>query len=595
MNLRICLLIFVLAGAGSSLTGANGVTLVATWGLVVSEPVIPYHWSGILYPVGSSITVRTARGIFRVCAAFAGPLPAWPVVENFQREITMNVFAFGLSKVALQVFFRPCSKFSPVKIRHFFPAVAFTFIASTSFGYVREFDNNIPLAWVKDRTVVMQLSLGTGTRILRDGFTSFNDSAIDALKTWNPHLAHLQFSWVKNSPVTAVEGDDEMSVIFDSKVFGSNFGSGTLAVTMLGYRNGNFEETDTVFNKAISWDSYRGPLTPPVFDFHRVAIHEFGHTLGLDHPDQATPKQNVVAIMNSVVSNLDTLAQDDINGVTAIYGTGPAYHSIPNAPVLMDLSARGTTYTGNNVLIGGFIVQGSQPAQLVVRCLAFSLASYGVPNALGDSVIELHDANNLIASNDDWFTSSDAETISSYHRDPPNSIESALLVTLNPGNYTAIVRSFSNAQQPATSGVALFEVYDLRRSGSRLGNVSARGQVGTGNNILIGGLIVGGSAPKPVVVRALGPTLTQFGVTGVLADPSLELRDGNGNLVEANNDWEQSPEASTIMADGKAPLNAKESAIARTLSPGNYTALVSGVGGTTGTALVEVYDESASP
>ena len=509
----------------------------------------------------------------------------------------MNVSASGLSKVALQVFFHPCSKFSPVKIRHFFPAVAFTFIASTSFGYVREFDNNIPLAWVKDRTVVMQLSLGTGTRILRDGFTSFNDSAIDALKTWNPHLAHLQFSWVKNSPVTAVEGDDEMSVIFDSKVFGSNFGSGTLAVTMLGYRNGNFEETDTVFNKAISWDSYRGPLTPDgVVDFHRVAIHEFGHTLGLDHPDKAQPPQNVVAIMKSHVSDLDTLAQDDINGAIAIYGTGPAYNSIPDGPVLMDLSTRGTTSTGDNVLIGGFIVQGSQPAQLIVRCLAFSLASFGIPNALGDSVIELHDANNnLIASNDDWFTSSDAETISSYHRDPPNSIESALLVTLNPGNYTAIVKSFSNAQQPATTGVALFEVYDLRRSGSRLGNVSTRGHVGTGDNILIGGLIVGGSAPKPVVVRALGPTLTQFGVTGVLADPNLELRDLNGNLLEANDDWQQSPEAATISAEGMAPLNAKESAMAPTLSPGNYTALVSGVGGTTGTALVEVYDESASP
>ena len=98
----------------------------------------------------------------------------------------MNVSASGLSKGLLQVISRDFSKFSPVKIRHFFPAVAFTFIASTSFGYVREFDNNIPLAWVKDRTVVMQLSLGTGTRILRDGFTSFNDSAIDALKTWNP-------------------------------------------------------------------------------------------------------------------------------------------------------------------------------------------------------------------------------------------------------------------------------------------------------------------------------------------------------------------------------------------------------------------------
>src|SRR5205807_6110221 len=113
-------------------------------------------------------------------------------------------------------------------------------------------------------------------------------------------------------------------------------------------------------------------------------------------------------------------------------------------------------------------------------------------------------------------------------------------------SYTAIVKSFSNSQQSAIPGVALFEVYDLRKSASRLGNVSTRGQVGTGDNILIGGLIVGGSTPKPVVVRALGPTLTQFGVTGVLANPYLELRDGNGNLVEANNDWQQSPQAATI-------------------------------------------------
>ena len=483
-----------------------------------------------------------------------------------------------------------------MRISHLFLAAITVALASASFGYVREFDNGTPLAWVKDRTVVMQLSLGSGTRNLRDGFTSFNDSAIDALKTWNPYLAHLQFSWVKNSPVTPAQGDDEMSVIFDNKVFGDNFGSGVLAVTLLAYRNGNFEETDTVFNNAISWDSYRGNLTPPVFDFHRVAIHEFGHTLGLDHPDQAQPKQNVVAIMNSRVSNLDTLAQDDINGVTSIYSTGPAYNAIPDAPVLMDLSTRGSTFTGNNVLIGSFIIQGSQPARLVVRCLAYSLASYGIPGALGDSVIELHDANNnLIASNDDWFTSSDAATISSYHRDPPNSIESALLVTLNPGNYTAIVRSFSSAQQPAQSGVALFEVYDLRSSSSRLGNVSSRGQVAAGSNVLIGGLILGGNTAKPVIIRALGPSLTQFGVTGVLADPALQLRDGNGNLVEANNDWQQSPEAATIIAHGKAPSNAKESAMAPALNPGNYTALVTGVGGTTGTALIDVYDESPSP
>jgi hypothetical protein len=487
-----------------------------------------------------------------------------------------------------------------VKISRLFLAAIAAALASPSFGYVREFDNGIPLAWVKDRTVVMQLSLGSGTRILRDGFTSFNDSAIDALQTWNPHLAHLKLSWVKNSPVTPAQGDDEMSVIFDNKVFGDNFGTGVLAVTLLAYRNGNFEETDTIFNSAYSWDSYRGPLPkppePPVYDVHRVAIHEFGHTVGLDHPDEAQPKQTVIAIMNSRVSDLDTLAQDDINGATAIYGTGPAYQSIPDAPVLMDLSTRGMTFTGNSVLIGGFIVQGSQPAQLIVRCLAYSLASYGIPGALGDSVIQLYDVHNtLIASNDDWFTSNDAPTISSYHRDPPNSIESALLVTLNPGSYTAIVRSYSDAQQAAQSGVALFEVYDLRKSTSRLGNVSTRGQVGTGANILIGGIIVGGNTSKPVIARALGPTLTQFGVTGALQNPYLELRDANGNLVEANNDWQQSPEAATIIADGKAPANAKESAMAPTLRPGNYTALVSGVGGTTGTGLIEVYDQSPPP
>jgi Matrixin len=481
---------------------------------------------------------------------------------------------------------------------HILLAAGLVVAVSTSSGYVREFDTTnpnapIPLAWVKDRSVQIQLSLGNNPMVLTDGFTSFNDSAADALNTWNPYLAHLHFSWIKNSPVTPAQGDDEMSAFFDSKVFGKSFGANALAVTILSYRSGNMEETDTVFNNAISWDSYRGPLTQPVFDFHRVAIHEFGHVLGLDHPDEATPKQNVVAIMNSRTSDLDTLAQDDIDGVMSIYGTGPAYNSIPNGPVLMNLSTRGTTNTGDNVLIGGFVIQGSQPAQFILRAIGFSLSTVGIANGLTDPVIELYDANqNLVASNDDWFISNDAPTLASYHLDPPNSIESALIVTLNPGNYTAIVKSFSSSTQPATTGIALFELYDLRTSSSRARNVSTRGQVGTGDDILIGGFVIGGSTAKPVVIRAIGPSLSQSNVPNPLSDPYLELRDSNGNLVEANDDWQQSPEAATIVADNLAPSSLKESAMAPTLAPGSYTALVRGVGGTTGTALVEIYDES---
>src|SRR5213594_1933432 len=162
----------------------------------------------------------------------------------------------------------------------FLAALVLGFGASPLFGYVLEGQS-----WTKDRTVVMQLSLGTGTVALSDGFTSFNQSAEDALNVWNQYLAHLKFAVVRNSPVTPAENDDEMSVFFSDTVFGDRFGSGVLATTILSYRGTTMEETDTVMNSARTWDSYRGPLRPGVDDFHRVVMHEFGHTLGLDHPD----------------------------------------------------------------------------------------------------------------------------------------------------------------------------------------------------------------------------------------------------------------------------------------------------------------------
>jgi hypothetical protein len=469
-------------------------------------------------------------------------------------------------------------------------ATALIMAASAASGFVLEGQS-----WTRDRTVQMQLSLG-GNQALSDGFTSFNQSAQDALNVWNTYLAHMQFSAVLNSPVTPSNSDDEMSVLFSSTVFGQTFGSNTIAITILNSRGTVLEEADTLFNNAYTWDSYRGALRPGVIDFHRVAIHEFGHTLGLDHPDQHG--QTVTAIMNADVSDIDTVQPDDIAGVQSIYSSGPAYQSgsTAPAPVMLNISTRAFVGTGDNVLIGGFIVQGSMPATVVLRAMGGSLSASGFTSVLEDPTITIYDSNNnVVTTNDDWFNSANGATIASYHLDPPNSIESAVYVTLNPGAYTAVVQSFSSPTQPAGTGFGLVEVYDLHTTTSRLGNISSRGLVGTGDNILIGGFIVGNGAAKTVVVRALGPTLADRGVANSLADPTLELRDGSGNLIAANDNWQQSPNAAAIQSEGLAPAHPSESALQVTVNPGNYTGLVRGVNNSTGFALIEIYDLSPAP
>jgi len=270
---------------------------------------------------------------------------------------------------------------------------------------------------------------------------------------------------------------------------------------------------------------------------------------------------------------------------------------------LGNISTRGLVQTGDDVMIGGFIVQGTQSNLVIVRAIGPELIPFGIPNALADPTLELHNgAGALIASNNNWqttiiggiITSDQVSAIQNSGHAPTQPSESAIIAMLPPGNYTAIVRGVNN-----TVGVALVEVYDLSPGiTSILANISTRDFVQTGDDVMIGGFIVQGTQLKRVIVRAIGPELIPFGIPNALADPTLELHNGAGALIASNNNWQTtiiggiitSDQVSEIQNSGHAPTQPSESAIIATLAPGNYTAIVRGVNNTTGVALVEVYD-----
>jgi hypothetical protein len=225
---------------------------------------------------------------------------------------------------------------------------------------------------------------------------------------------------------------------------------------------------------------------------------------------------------------------------------------------------------------------------VLLRGIGPSLGNFGVPDPLADPVMELHGpAGFTTITNDNWRDTQQA-AIEATGLAPSNDLESAILATLPPGNYTAIVKGKNNGV-----GVGLVEAYDLDQAAtSKLANISTRAFVGMGNDIMIAGFILGGNAGNDnIILRGIGPSLSQFGVPDALADPTLELRDNNGTLLRANDNWQDDPaQVALIMAAGLAPTNALESAIAATLPPGQYTALVAGNNNGTGVALAEAYD-----
>lgn len=248
--------------------------------------------------------------------------------------------------------------------------------------------------------------------------------------------------------------------------------------------------------------------------------------------------------------------------------------------------------TGDNVGIGGFIVTGSAPKHILLRAIGPSLAS-SVPDALADTLLEVHGPAGFVTiANDNWRDDPDqAAAIKATGIQPTNDLEAAIYATLDPGAYTAIISA-----KNGSSGVGLVEVYDLDQNvPAKLANISTRALVSTGDGVVIAGFILGGqSGSDRIALRGIGPSLTAAGVVNALANPTLELRDNNGTLLRANNDWQDDPtQASELITAGLALTNDFESGIAATLQPGLYTALLAGANSGTGVGLVEVYDRGA--
>lgn len=556
--------------------------------------------------------------------------------------------------------------------------------------------------------IPLTLALGTAPQPFIDGNSDFDAIAESALADWNQHLERSRFTSVRNPDAARAENNRINNVFFSPTVSGAAWGSGVLAVTLssVNVATGRTRESDVLFNPALTWNSYRGPLRPGLQDFRRVALHEFGHVLGLDHPDEASPPQSVVAIMNSRVSSIDAPQADDIAGARTLYDqiattvptivahpqgsavrvgesatlaviatsparitytwrftpagstvaqlfplvTGPTYHigsvqpvdagtytvdvsspastavrsnaaTLTVAPLattadttLANISTRALVGSGSSVMIAGLVVGGTTAKSVLVRAAGPALSGFGVAGALANPTLRLVDAaGQTVAQNDDWENQTAptavtalraAETRLGAFQFRAGSRDAALLATLPPGSYTAVVSGVNN-----TAGIALVEAYDADPDAAtartrKLINIATRGQVLGGETVLIAGLVVSGPGPRTYLIRAVGPTLRRdFGVTDALLDPFLQLYRGE-TLLRENDDWDTPAAGQGALRAAARRVGAfslmetrdntlrtgLDAAMLVTLQPGSYTAKVTGFDNRTGIALIEIYE-----
>jgi len=382
------------------------------------------------------------------------------------------------------------------------------------------------------------------------------------------------------------------------------------------------EINDGIARSNYGWPAAEGPASPPNPNF-RDPIFYYGHgsssTTGcaivggafynpvvLQFPSSFVGKYFFADLCSGwirVLNPSNNTASDFASGISSpvdlhIGADGALYYLTHGGQVFrvqatpsqaINISTRARVETGDNVLIGGFIITGSAAKKVIIRAIGPSLSQHGLSDVLADPTLELHDGNGaLLQSNDNWQDDpSQASQISASGLAPSSNLESAIIATLQPGNYTAIVRGKNSGQ-----GIALAEIYDLDpAANSQLGNISGRAYVQANSDVMIGGFIIGNNiGATDVIIRAIGPSLSQHGLSNVLADPTLELHDGNGALVQSNDNWQDDPDqAARISAANLAPSNSLESAIWASLAPANYTAIVRGKNNGVGIGLVEVY------
>ncbi|WP_221032956.1 matrixin family metalloprotease [Actomonas aquatica] len=541
---------------------------------------------------------------------------------------------------------------------------------------------------------------------LLDRRTTWSAVLQDAFDVWNDELGRIQMVSTAMTE-TPAEDNGRNEIFFSNTVYGEAFGEGVLGITIRYGDTDNFYaigEADVIFNNTVErWNSYRGNLRSTSRDLRRVAIHELGHAIGFSHPDEAG--QDVDAIMNSIVSDVDTLASDELEGTLIFYGEALPTPAVTRAPLsqavnvgdlvsldfeidgappgdeagdtygfawyfpeyiydnllftfsdptlfigaaqpydagtytlevgnanvlssveteltvnpvtvspdtrLSNLSTRAFAGTGSQTLTVGFVVGGTGSKRVLVRAVGPTLgaAPYNVAGTHANPRLTLVRSldGTLVASNDDWQTNSTATATeiaevtanAGGFELPEGSKDAVLLVDLEPGVYTAQVEGDAGDE-----GLVIVEAYDVDAPGgsSRLTNLSTRGYVGSGSDIMIAGLVVDGPGPRTYLIRAIGDTLRDFNVAGVLDDTLLTVYRGQ-DVIRVKDDWDDPIAHQPLFVEAMQKVGAfpvphdpeginyrQESITLLTLHPGAYSLQVSGFGGLEGVALIEVYD-----